>query len=79
MLPSKSAPTTGHGSRKRKHRVEAVEIEDDNSAHRVSECNTPPIGNSIIEDVHVTESNTPCKKWSKYEVWLAFITIIFQA
>ncbi|KAF8805090.1 hypothetical protein BYT27DRAFT_7298997 [Phlegmacium glaucopus] len=66
-LPSKSVPTTGCGSGKRKRGVEVVEIEDDNSPFRVSECNTPPIGNSIIEDAQVTESNAPHTKWSKSE------------
>jgi len=68
MLPSKSVPTTGRGSGKRKRRVEVVEIEDDDSPRRVSEHNTPPIGNSIIEDAHIAESNAPRTKRSKSEV-----------
>ncbi|KAF8817293.1 hypothetical protein BYT27DRAFT_7074946, partial [Phlegmacium glaucopus] len=66
-LPSKSVPTTGRDSGKRKRGVEVVEIEDDDSPFRVSERNTPPIGNSIIEDAQVTESNAPRTKRSKSE------------
>ena len=64
----KSAPTTGHGSRKHKHGVDR-EIEDGDSSSQVSEHNIPPIDNSNIdEDMHVDESNAPQEKQSKKEV-----------
>ena len=68
VLPSKSAPTTGCGSRKRKCGVDR-EIEDGDSTSQVSEHNTPPIDNSTIdEDMHVDKSNAPQEKQSKKEV-----------
>jgi hypothetical protein len=77
VLPSKSAPTTGRGSGKRKRGVDK-EIEDGNlnGPSQGSEHDTvdTPIDDAVVqagEDMHVNGlgSNAPQEKRSKKEVY----------
>jgi hypothetical protein len=72
VLPSKSVPTTGRGSGKRKRGVDK-DIEDGDGPSQGSEHDTP-IDNAIVqvgEDMHVNglRSNAPQEKRSKKEVY----------
>ena len=73
VLPSKSVPTTGRGSRKRKRGVDK-ENKNGDGPSQVSEHDTP-IDNEVVqvdEDMQVNrlEPNAPQEKRSKKEVYL---------
>ncbi|KAH9069429.1 hypothetical protein EDB83DRAFT_2518582 [Lactarius deliciosus] len=64
ILPSKSAPTTGYGSGKRKCGVNTTEDED---LQLPSQYNAKATGNLVIEDTQHDEAAAPCRKRSKEE------------
>jgi hypothetical protein len=70
FLPSKTLPTTGRGSGKRKRKVTIEEVEDVDNPARVAQRSPTPLHGGIIESIYDKGPTLPVDKSKKSKVSL---------